>query len=321
MARPVRRTSISLEAKAVLDYLCTQPAKVHDFAEIADAITLDGGLKIKRGMVQQAISELRTGRTGDHLKDLGPDGMRLRARHAYLPASSPARADFPVIEHPPEALIEHPSVVALRTAVVEQAEEKRRDAEILRGANDERLQVTRAEKLERRLQRVRQKNGMEADEVRLVIPTIDEVIQAGYARHVAIGIVAEQNAIAAGMSPQDARDAGDAAMTAEVMANPTDESPREAAWTSDEEVERALGADAPIITREPPQLSGADENDAHVGPDEPVAETSLGFAMPDAIERAFTPDDLGTVITTNPPIRKMPIPPQTNKKRRAREGL
>lgn len=282
MSRPVRVHTISAVARLVLQWLCKQPAQVFDFSDVAD------GVKLKRGIVQQAINELRTGRTGDHLKAIGPDGLRLRARHAYLPATSPERSNYPALEHPTVGVAEHPSVVALRDAVTSQAAEKQKSDDERRAENEARLIVVRAEKLDRRIQRVRMRAGLEDDEVRRVIPTLEEVIEAGYARHVAVGIVAEQHALADGKSLQDAQDIGTAAATADVMAHPTDEAPREAAWSSDDEIDRALGHDAAVINAEPLQLSGAEQEPASIA-DFGMESTSTAQVAADKQGKYFSP--------------------------------
>ena len=115
--------------RVVLDWLCRQPASVHDFADVADAV------KIKRGEMEQIFADLRHQRWGAPLALRGPDGIKLRPRHAYLPPDSPARKGYPA---PPAAPIEHkehPTITAMRIAVEEErvrkeTEERVRLAEI-----------------------------------------------------------------------------------------------------------------------------------------------------------------------------------------------
>jgi|GEM_PF-2941136 len=100
----------------VLDWLCRQPAKVWDFAEVADAT------KIKRGDMEGIITDLRHQHHGSILSTTGPDGGKLRPRHAYLPASSKHRSRYPAVAPVPADAVEHPTIVAMRTAEREERE-------------------------------------------------------------------------------------------------------------------------------------------------------------------------------------------------------
>lgn len=101
--------------RIVLDWLCRQPARVFDFVEVADAC------KIKRGKVEVVLRDLQHQRFGAPLKLADPNGLPLRARHAYLPADAPARAGYPPVPKADVPVVEHPTVIAMRKAAEERA--------------------------------------------------------------------------------------------------------------------------------------------------------------------------------------------------------
>lgn len=100
----------------VLDWLCKQPAKVYDFADVAEALNL------KRGEVENVIGDLQHQRFGALLATMTPNGMRLRRRHAYLPAKSPARTGYPPVEDVPAEAFTHPTLLATERAKKEALE-------------------------------------------------------------------------------------------------------------------------------------------------------------------------------------------------------
>lgn len=118
--RPIPRVIYSAEHQAVLKWLCEQPAKVHDFADIHDAMTAKG-LKILRNRIEPILSDLRHERYGAVLATHGPDGMRLRPRHAYLKADSPARKGYPPVDPLPDDATDHPTLVAVKRAAADKA--------------------------------------------------------------------------------------------------------------------------------------------------------------------------------------------------------
>ncbi len=101
--------------RVILDWLCRQPCRVYDFAEIADAT------KSKRGEVENVLRDLQHQRFGGLLKLTAPDGLRLRARHAFLPHDSPARVGYPACAPPDPTQAEHPTVRQIRINREEQA--------------------------------------------------------------------------------------------------------------------------------------------------------------------------------------------------------
>jgi hypothetical protein len=112
--------------RVVLDWLCRQPARVFDFADVADA------LKMKRGEIEKIIGELRHQRWGAPLALVGPGNIRLRPRHAFLPHDSKFRAGFPPVEAPSNDVPEHSTIIAMKRA------EEEAKAEAARAAADER---------------------------------------------------------------------------------------------------------------------------------------------------------------------------------------
>jgi hypothetical protein len=96
--------------RVILDWLCKRPARVYDFADIAEST------QMKRHDVEGVIADLKHQRHGAHLALFGPDGLKLRPRHAYLPAVSTARAGYPAVEAVPLTEAEHPTLVALRAS-------------------------------------------------------------------------------------------------------------------------------------------------------------------------------------------------------------
>lgn len=113
--------------RIVLDWLCRQPAQVFDFADVADQ------LKMKRGEIEKVIGDLRHQRFGALLALRGPDGLKLRDRHAYLPHASPARAGYAPVPELPATAAEHPTITAMKKAQVEAKEQAAR-AEVERKA-------------------------------------------------------------------------------------------------------------------------------------------------------------------------------------------
>lgn len=257
MARPQRKTSpLSNDARVVLDALCKQPARIFDFTEVAVLA------KVKRPVAEAAIRELRHQRYGAHLADVGPDGLRLRSRFAYLPVDAAARAGYGKLEHPDKVQAEHPAVSAQRVQAAEraaqqvEADAKARDVGIVRS------QARRKDKLDRKLAlaKHRQENGAEQDEVLELVPKVEDVIAAGYAPDVAAGIVAEQQALADGKSPAEAeviRSEAEREAAAKLPQIEDDEPP----YASEEEIAAAFaesgGAPRPSLVPnyEPPEPS------------------------------------------------------------------
>lgn len=282
MARPVRKITVSANARIVMDWLVHKEPRVYDFTEVAT------GCGLKRAVVERALNELRAGRSGGHLKSVGPDGLRLRQRHAYLPADAEVRRGFPKFAPVLAEVAEHPTVKALRLAKEEKAEEAKVDEKKRQERSAVRAQAKRQEKLDRRLSRLREakKGDLERDEATLLVPTVDEIVEAGYSRAEAEGLVAEQKAKADGKGDQEAADAGEAARARYIRANPVDEAVDEAVWTSDEDVERALGEDAAIVLSEVPAESGGDLGGPTLTDDE-VAHREAMIALEDIGQKAY----------------------------------
>jgi hypothetical protein len=120
--RPRETRPLPPQHRIVLDWLCRQPAMVHDFADVADA------LNMKRGEIEKCIADLKHQTYGAPLKLFGPDGFKLRPRHAYLPHESPARREYPPVPEVPPDVAEHPTIVAMRNAVVEEQTRLRDEA-------------------------------------------------------------------------------------------------------------------------------------------------------------------------------------------------
>jgi hypothetical protein len=246
MARPKQPpVVISPPARIILEWLAQRPCRVYDFAEVAAAVNL------KRAVVERAIVELRSPRSGGHLKSKTDGGLLLRGRHAYLPRDAQVRARYPDVLHPPEgSASEHPSVLALRSAGEERAA-KNAEIEARRAEKlAERARVRRAQKLDRKIAATKERlkwHGIEKDEARAMVPTFDEVVAAGYMPAEAHGIVAEQQALAEGRSAQEAELIGAQERERHLGEMPGDTVP----WTADEDVARALGSEAPPPTDAP----------------------------------------------------------------------
>jgi hypothetical protein len=134
----IDRSKIKPEYRAVLDWICRQPARVYDFSEIAEA------LKLKRGFVEKALTELKHQRCGCILSVVGPFGEPLRSRHAYLPASAPIRKEYPALEHPelkPAAMEPKP----LKPSEIRSANKHKRKLEMLARRAEKKLLRRRAD--------------------------------------------------------------------------------------------------------------------------------------------------------------------------------
>lgn len=141
------RKPLPPDHRIVLDWLAKQPAKVFDFADIAEA------LKMKRGKVEDVIVDLKHQRFGAPLALVAPDGTRLRARHAFLPHDSVARTGYAPVEPADDTAAEHPTLVEQRRAREEQArkdEEAREEARLAGLARAEAHHGYRKRKLEAR---------------------------------------------------------------------------------------------------------------------------------------------------------------------------
>lgn len=97
--------------RIVLDWLAKQPARVFDFVEVAE------GAGLKRAQTEHVLADLRHQKYGAILSLMAPDGLKLRPRHAYLPAKSHARAGYAPVAEADATAAEHPTVIAHRAAL------------------------------------------------------------------------------------------------------------------------------------------------------------------------------------------------------------
>lgn len=94
LRQKIDQSAIKLEQRAVLDWLCRNPAKKYSHGEIAEA------LNIHKGKAERLIADLKHQRNGAHLAVVGPHGEALRTAVAYLPPDAPIRKEYPPIVHP-----------------------------------------------------------------------------------------------------------------------------------------------------------------------------------------------------------------------------
>lgn len=190
----MQKTGMKPELDATLRWLVTQPAHVFDFTEVFQGVK-SMGIKTTRMQIGFAIVALRNPRNGGHLATVGPNGLRLRERYAYLPADAAVRKQHPPVKHPVIPLAEHPSVLAIRQAHEEKRAQEAKEAAVLAKKHEARKAARQSERDKKH--EAREKHWETLPEARRPVTKIPLSPERAKA--------AEMKAIEDGETPEDAK--------------------------------------------------------------------------------------------------------------------